>query len=114
MDSERSSQHSSTRYLWSKFRHRSNASGSTYILFFSSNCFSDGHYTLSYATSTSVTGPYTRAAKPLLQSGDNEFTSPGGADVHVDGQHMVFHAAHNGGRAMYQAVISVVADVVSV
>ncbi|TKA81675.1 hypothetical protein B0A55_01343 [Friedmanniomyces simplex] len=88
-------------------------SGSTYVLFFSSNCFSDGHYTLSYAISTSVTGPYTRAAKPLLQSGDNEFTSPGGADVHVDGQHMVFHAAYNGGRAMYQAVISVVGDFVS-
>ncbi|KAK0880477.1 hypothetical protein LTR87_005756 [Friedmanniomyces endolithicus] len=89
-------------------------SGSTYILFFSSNCFADGHYTLSYANSTSVTGPYARAAKPLLQTGDNGFDSPGGADVAIDGQHVVFHAAYNGGRAMYQAVINVVGGAFSV
>ncbi|KAK0933560.1 hypothetical protein LTR29_014851 [Friedmanniomyces endolithicus] len=89
-------------------------SGSTYILFFSSNCFADGHYTLSYATSTSITGPYVRAARPLLQTGDRGFDSPGGADVAVDGQHMVLHAAYKGGRAMYQTVINVVEGVVSV
>ncbi len=89
-------------------------SGSTYVLFFSSNCFADGHYTLSYATSTSVMGPYARAAQPLLQTGDNGFASPGGADVAVDDQHLLFHAAYNGGRAMYRAVINVVEGVVSV
>lgn len=88
--------------------------GSTYVLFFSSNCFSDGNYTLSYATSTTITGPYTRAEKPLLRDGMNGFTSPGGADVHVDGQHMVFHAAHNGERAMFQAIISVSGNTLSV
>ncbi|KAK5729223.1 hypothetical protein LTR15_002365 [Elasticomyces elasticus] len=88
--------------------------GLIYILFFSSNCFSDGHYTLSYATATSVAGPYTRAEAPLLQTGDRGFTSPGGAHVHADGQHMVFHATHPGGRAMYPALISVSGNVVSI
>ncbi|KAK4955564.1 hypothetical protein LTR10_006503 [Elasticomyces elasticus] len=88
--------------------------GSIYILFFSSNCFSDGHYTLSYATANSVAGPYTRAEAPLLQTGDRGFTSPGGAHVHADGQHMVFHATHPGGRAMYPALISVSGNVVSI
>ncbi|KAK5702306.1 hypothetical protein LTR17_022420 [Elasticomyces elasticus] len=89
-------------------------SGTFYVLFFSSNCFSDGHYTLSYATATSVAGPYTRADTPLLQTGDRGFTSPGGAHVHADGQHMVFHATHPGGRAMYPAFISVSGNVVSI
>jgi len=82
--------------------------GSTFVLFFSSNCYNAGTYTLSYATSRSITGPYTRAATPLLKTGDSGFTSPGGASVYRDGVHMVFHAQSptGNGRALYQAMMS--------
>lgn len=64
-----------------------------YVLFFSTGCFVDGSYTVSYATSTNgVGGPYTRASSPLLQTGDNNFYGPGGADVLWDARHIVFHA----------------------
>lgn len=52
------------------------------ILFFSSNCWSTDQYDISYAVSTnSVRGPYTKAKKPLLVTGDYDLRSPGGASV---------------------------------
>ncbi|KAK3070340.1 hypothetical protein LTR53_010644 [Teratosphaeriaceae sp. CCFEE 6253] len=91
-------------------------SGSTYFLFFSTGCYMDGRYTLHYATSRSITGPFTRAQLPLLQSDPRGLISPGGADVQADGQHILFHAASPAGtaRALYQAKISVSGDVVSI
>ena len=71
-----------------------------YNLFFSSNCYSTPEYDISWASSSSITGPYTRAG-PLLTTGDKGLTAPGGATVTNDGQHIVYHADLNGGRAMF-------------
>lgn len=54
---------------------------SIYFLFFSSNCFSTPLYDVSYATAINVTGPYTKAARPLLVTGDADLVGPGGLDV---------------------------------
>ena len=79
----------------------------TWYLFFSANCYTTENYNVRYATATSVTGPYTRAKKPLFTTGDgNGLVAPGGADVDHDGKHMLFHAQNgNGGRAMYTALL---------
>lgn len=88
----------------------------TYVLFFSSGCFVTSSYTVSYATASSITGPYTRASGPLLATGDGHgLTAPGGMDIWTDNQHMVFHANNaNGGRSMYTALISVSGTTVSI
>ncbi|GAB7362113.1 hypothetical protein MBLNU230_g2141t1 [Neophaeotheca triangularis] len=88
--------------------------GDTYVLFFSSGCFATGGYTVNYATSSSVTGPYRRAARPLFQTGDYGLKAPGGMDIAADGgDHLLFHANNNGVRSLYQAVISVKGNVVT-
>ncbi|WP_231956966.1 MULTISPECIES: family 43 glycosylhydrolase [unclassified Actinoplanes] len=40
--------------------------GKTYVLFYSANFFGNGSYVSSYATSTSLGGPYTKAEAPLM------------------------------------------------
>ena len=53
-----------------------------YFLFFSSNCFTSSLYDTSYATSTDLLGPYTKASQPLLVSGSVEgLVGPGGLDI---------------------------------
>lgn len=91
-------------------------SDGTYVLFFSSGCFVTSSYTVSYATSSSVTGPYTRASSALISTGDGRgLTAPGGMSVSADAQHMIFHANNdNGGRSMYTALITVSGTTVSV
>ncbi|KAG8849661.1 hypothetical protein FRB96_000687 [Tulasnella sp. 330] len=67
----------------------------TYFLFFSSNCYNTNLYDTSYATATSVTGPYTKAQAPIapfLQTGQYGLTSPGSASVLPDGSLIAFHA----------------------
>lgn len=92
-------------------------SGDTYYLTFSSNMFNTKLYDVSYATASSVTGPYTKATKnaPLLVTGDKSdvgpLAAPGGSDFSEDGSKIVFHAFKNGhnvtdGRAMYTSEIS--------
>lgn len=78
----------------------------TYVLFFSSGCFATSTYTVSYATSNSIKGPYTQAAQPLFKTSDLGLTSPGGMSMDPDGEHMVFHARYEGGRALYNAIIN--------
>ena len=66
-----------------------------YVLFFSSNVFTSKFYNVNYATSTNgIRGPYVRGEKPLLQTGDNngQLYGPGGLDVGLDGQKVVFHS----------------------
>ncbi|CAG8978027.1 hypothetical protein HYALB_00000697 [Hymenoscyphus albidus] len=64
-----------------------------YIVFFSSNCYSTTLYDISYATSTSLRGPYKKAAKPLAVTGNPfDLTAPGGAQATDDGRSLVFHA----------------------
>jgi len=76
----------------------------TYILFYSSQCFDSGIYNTKYATAKSVQGPYTRAAKPLLQTGTFNLTSPGGATSLESGTgQMLFHANCPQGRCLFEA-----------
>ncbi|TKA74484.1 hypothetical protein B0A55_06446 [Friedmanniomyces simplex] len=82
-------------------------SGSTYILFFSSGCFTTGNYNVNYATSDSITGSYKRAASPLFATGIDGLTAPGGADIFRDGKHMLFHANYGSGRALYEAIVTI-------
>ncbi|KAJ5573972.1 Glycoside hydrolase family 43 [Penicillium hispanicum] len=79
----------------------------TYYLFFSSHCFTSLGYNVKYAHAKSLKGPYTRAARPLLQTGDFGLNAPGGATVSPDGSKMVFHANCEGWRCMYAAAINI-------
>ncbi len=76
----------------------------TYVLFFSSNCYKTQFYDTSFATSTSVTGPYTRSSAPLLITGTEGLLSPGGTDVLADGSRIVFHADVNPSDASVRRV----------
>ncbi|RMZ78457.1 hypothetical protein DV737_g3904, partial [Chaetothyriales sp. CBS 132003] len=63
-----------------------------YFLFFSSNCFTTPLYDVAYATALNITGPYTRAGRPLLISGDGpNLVGPGGLDIIENGNVVVFH-----------------------
>lgn len=75
--------------------------GGVYVLFFSSNCYNGPQYDTSYATSTSVGGPYTKSAAPLLVTGadENQLQSPGGLDVGPEGVNVVFHSDSEPGNA---------------
>jgi beta-xylosidase len=84
--------------------------GSTYWLFYSANYFGDDSYATSYASASSINGPYTKALGPLLTTGtfDGTVRGPGGQDVVTgpDGVvRMVFHGWNSsyGYRAMYMS-----------
>lgn len=64
---------------------------SRYVLFYSAGFYGDGRYLTSYATSSSLTGPYTKAYRPLMTTAslDNAAVGPGGADVTAN--RIVFH-----------------------
>ena len=76
-----------------------------YFLFFSSGCTRNPSYDLKYATADNITGPYTRASAPLLQTGDWGLHAPGSAGVFSAGKgqwNLVFHARVGGKiRAMF-------------
>lgn len=87
-----------------------------YVLFFSSNCFNTELYDTSYATASSVVGPYQKSSAPLLLSGNptpprGKLRSPGGADVSTDGTKLLFHSDRVKGnpaiREMWSAAISI-------
>lgn len=65
-----------------------------YILFFSSGCYLEPTYNVNYATATSVKGPFQRAPRPMIRTGEYSLQAPGGASaVHVDGRvGVAFHA----------------------
>ena len=53
-----------------------------YFLFFSSGCTRSDSYDVKYATAEKIDGPYTRAAAPLLKSGDyGGLVAPGSVSV---------------------------------
>jgi len=67
-----------------------------YFLFFSSNCFSGPLYGTSYATATSIYGPYTKSERPLFITGDGpDMCGPGGLDIVKDGSRVVLHGHLN-------------------
>ncbi|KIW68506.1 hypothetical protein PV04_04448 [Phialophora macrospora] len=89
------------------------ASSGTYILFYSSKCFTQAPYNIRYATSTSIYGPFTKQPNPFLATGNTvaNLYIPGGIDITKDGKKAVFHGDINMGwfsgdgskrvRAMY-------------
>lgn len=98
-------------------------SGDTYFLTFSSNMYDTPQYDVSYATASSVKGPYTKSDEPLLVSGDpsnvGSLTAPDGSDFSLDELKIVFHAFENGhdisnGRAMYAADINLSGNTISI
>lgn len=60
-----------------------------YLLFFSPDCWTTEDYSVSYATSDSVTGPYTRASDPVVSTIAGGLKGPGSASSNGKG-HMVF------------------------
>lgn len=68
--------------------------GGIYFLFYSSGCTFNPSYNIKYATSRSITGPYTRASEPLLQTGSWGLLAPGSPTVWEDEKkwHIAFHA----------------------
>ncbi len=78
------------------------------MLFYSANFFGNGSYLSSYATATSLRGPYTKAAAPLMTTDAFAGTvrGPGGQDIVTgpDGKdRIIFHGWDPafGYRAMY-------------
>jgi arabinan endo-1,5-alpha-L-arabinosidase len=70
--------------------------GSTYVLFYSANFFGNGSYLSSYATSTRLRGPYTKAPAPLMTTDAfaGAVRGPGGQDIVTgpDGRdRIIFH-----------------------
>lgn len=94
------------------------ASDGTYVLFFSSNCYSTTLYDVSYATSPALSGPYTKSSAPLLVTGDYGLTAPGGATSVDGGGELVFHAncpdVGGSGRCMYETSFTVANNVVTI
>ncbi|KAH8887896.1 glycosyl hydrolase family 43 protein [Thozetella sp. PMI_491] len=89
------------------------AADGTYVLFFSSNCYSTTLYDISYATSSSLKGPYTKSSAPLLVTGNYGLTAPGGAQAIVGGGQLVFHANCAQGRCMYESSFKVANNIVT-
>jgi beta-xylosidase len=75
------------------------ASSGTYILFYSSKCFTTTPYNIRYATSSSVYGPYTKQGNSFLWTGSTaaNVQIPGGIDITKDGKKAVFHGDTNPG-----------------
>ena len=62
-----------------------------YFLFYSANCFTTPLYHTAYATALNITGPYTKASRPLFMTGDyGGLVGPGGMDV-IGGELIAFH-----------------------
>ncbi|KAF2165110.1 glycoside hydrolase family 43 protein [Zasmidium cellare ATCC 36951] len=70
-------------------------SDGVYMLFFSSNCYTSADYDVSYATSSSPTGPFAKTTTPLFVTGVLGTIGPGGASVASDGTSMVLHGYEN-------------------
>ncbi|MBG6053848.1 beta-xylosidase [Salinibacterium sp. CAN_S4] len=68
-----------------------------YVLFYSANDYGGDQYATGYATAPSLTGPYRKAAGPLLTTDltDQQYLGPGGQDIVIapDGtDRIVFHS----------------------
>ncbi|KAK3707877.1 hypothetical protein LTR37_011879 [Vermiconidia calcicola] len=87
-----------------------------YYLTFSSNMYDTDKYDTSFATATSVTGPYTKAQAPdapILTSDMQGLYGPGGADIFIvpgQNQVMLFHGwnADHSARYIYATSIDLV------
>jgi hypothetical protein len=79
-----------------------------YLLFFSSNCYTTTLYDVTYATATSMKGPFTKSSAPLMVTNNPyEVTAPGGATAITDRKAVVFHANCPAGRCMFERAITI-------
>ena len=86
-----------------------------YFLFFSSNCYSTTLYDVSYATATSVRGPFAKSSAPLMVTNNPyEVTASGGATATTNGKNMAFHANCAAGRCMFETAITISGTTVTV
>lgn len=70
--------------------------GSQYVLFYSIKAYTNTDYQTTYATASSLTGPYSKTGEPLIgrTSFEDPLDGPGGADVTTGDegqQHAFFH-----------------------
>lgn len=82
-----------------------------YFLFYAGNDFTSPGYGIGYAVADRITGPWRKAAQPLLRS-HPEWSAPGHASVSVgtDGEpRLFFHAFHpgTGGYNVFRALLTV-------
>jgi beta-xylosidase len=84
-----------------------------YVLFFSPQCYLTPKYSVNYAISDNILGPYTRAASPLMATGVDGLTAPGGLDIAVNGDHSMWHGNYKGGRAAYTAILKLTGSVIT-
>lgn len=84
--------------------------GSKYVLFFSGGGYNDCNYLTSYATSTSLNGPWSVAQRPLMTTAsfDNHVCGPGGADF--VGDRVFLHGWVNNTRHLFVADVGWVND----
>lgn len=80
---------------------------SRYVLFFSSGSYTGCGYNTTYATATSLSGPWTVAFRPLITTASVNSTvcGPGGADAvtSADGDRMFFHGWVGNSRHLFNA-----------
>jgi arabinan endo-1,5-alpha-L-arabinosidase len=77
--------------------------GSQFVLFYSGGGYNDCNYLTSYATSPSLSGPWTVAYRPLMTTAsfDSHVCGPGGADF--TGDKVFLHGWVGGSRHLYVA-----------
>ncbi|KAJ5900046.1 hypothetical protein N7495_004790 [Penicillium taxi] len=91
--------------------------GDTYFLFYSTHCFTDSTYDVRYATSKSITGPFTKNNEEFIKTGDYGLTSPGGGTVCGCGDRMLLHGWCNEAkteRCMYVADLNLSGTVATI
>lgn len=60
-----------------------------YLLFYSSGCYKSDDYSIRYATSGTITGPYERGDNQVIGTITGSFKGPGSASSNGNG-HMLF------------------------
>ncbi|KAJ5371671.1 Glycoside hydrolase family 43 [Penicillium concentricum] len=91
--------------------------GDTYFLFYSTHCFTDPAYDVRWATSKSITGPYTKTNVPLINAANTGLISPGGGNVCGCGDRILFHGfctEERTSRCMYAANVIIEGTKVSI
>ncbi|KAL1589269.1 hypothetical protein WHR41_02029 [Cladosporium halotolerans] len=84
-----------------------------YVLFFSPQCYTSDKYRVEYATADSIKGPYTRRGQ-LLATGRDGLMAPGGLDVAINGDHVIWHGDFGNGRASYTGILTMNGNTVTV
>ena len=70
----------------------------------------DNKYDVQYATASNILGPYTRKGQVLRTNGPFGLTAPGGLDVAINGEKVIWHAKHNPTRPAYVGTLKVAGD----